>query len=33
MIDIKLIRVNRDLGKENIKLKFQEEKLPLLDEV
>ncbi len=33
MIDIRLIRENRDLVKENIKKKFQEEKLPLVDEV
>lgn len=33
MIDIKLIRENRELVKENIKKKFQEEKLPLVDEV
>ena len=33
MIDIKLIRENRDLIKENIKKKFQDEKLPLVDEV
>ena len=33
MIDIKLIRKNRDLVKENIKKKFQDEKLPLVDEV
>ncbi|MBR1385375.1 MAG: serine--tRNA ligase [Bacilli bacterium] len=33
MIDIKLIRENKDLVKENIKKKFQEEKLPLVDEV
>ena len=33
MIDIKLIRENRDLVKENIKKKFQHEKLPLVDEV
>ena len=33
MIDIKLIRENRDLVKENIKNKFQDEKLPLVDEV
>ena len=32
MIDIKLIRENRDLVKENIKKKFQEEKLCLVDE-
>ena len=33
MIDIKLIRENKDLVKENIKKKFQNEKLPLVDEV
>ena len=33
MIDIKLIRENRDLVKENIKKKFQNEKLPIVDEV
>lgn len=33
MIDIKLIRENRDLVKENIKKKFQDVKLPLVDEV
>ncbi len=33
MIDIKLIRENKDLVKENIKNKFQDEKLPLVDEV
>ena len=33
MIDIKLIRENRDLVKENIKKKFQDEKLKLVDEV
>ncbi len=33
MIDIKLIREEKDLVKENIKKKFQEEKLPLVDEV
>ena len=33
MIDIKLIRENRNLVKENIKKKFQDEKLPLVDEV
>ena len=32
MIDIKLIRENRDLVKENIKKKFQDEKLGLVDE-
>ena len=33
MIDIKLIRENRDLVKENIKKKFQDEKLVLVDEI
>ena len=33
MIDIKLIRENADLVKENIKKKFQDEKLGLVDEV
>ena len=33
MIDIKLIRENRELVKENIKKKFQEHKLPLVDEI
>lgn len=33
MIDIKLIRENPDLVKENIKKKFQDEKLPLVDTV
>ena len=33
MIDIELIRTNRDLVKENIKKKFQDEKIPLVDEV
>ena len=33
MIDIKLIRENREVVKENIKKKFQDEKLPLVDEV
>ena len=33
MIDIKLIRENRDLVKENIKKTFQDEKLGLVDEV
>ena len=33
MIDIKLIRENKDLVKQNIKNKFQDEKLPLVDEV
>ena len=33
MIDIRLLRENPDLVRENIKKKFQEEKLPLVDEV
>jgi len=33
MIDMKLIRTNPELVKENIKKKFQEKKLPLVDEV
>ena len=33
MIDIKLIRENKDLVKENIKKKFQDKKLPLVDEI
>ena len=33
MIDINLIRTNPDLVKENIKKKFQDSKLPLVDEV
>ena len=33
MLDIKLVRTNPDLVKENIKKKFQDEKLVLVDEV
>lgn len=33
MIDIKFLRENPDLVKENIKKKFQDKKLPLVDEV
>ncbi len=33
MIDIKFLRENPELVKENIKKKFQDEKLPLVDEV
>ena len=33
MIDINLIRENKNLVKENIKKKFQEHKLPLVDEI
>ena len=33
MIDIKFLRENPELVKENIKKKFQDSKLPLVDEV
>ena len=33
MIDIRLIRENPDLVRENIRKKFQDAKLPLVDEV
>ena len=33
MIDIKFLRENPDVVKENIKKKFQDQKLPLVDEV
>ena len=33
MIDIKFLRENPEIVKENIKKKFQDEKLPLVDEV
>ena len=33
MIDIKFLRENPDAVRENIKKKFQDEKLPLVDEV
>lgn len=33
MLDIKFLRTNPDIVKENIKKKFQDEKLPLVDEV
>ena len=33
MIDIKIIRENKDAVKENIKRKFQDHKLPLVDEI
>ena len=33
MIDIKFLREHPDTVRENIKKKFQEEKLPLVDEV
>ena len=32
MLDIKFVRENPDKVKENIKKKFQDEKLPLVDE-
>ncbi|MEA4814984.1 MAG: serine--tRNA ligase, partial [Oscillospiraceae bacterium] len=33
MLDIKFVRENPDAVKENIKKKFQNDKLPLVDEV
>ena len=33
MLDIKFVRENPDIVKQNIKNKFQDEKLPLVDEV
>ena len=33
MLDIKFLRTNPDIVKQNIKNKFQENKLPLVDEV
>ena len=33
MLDIKFVRNNPEVVKENIKKKFQDEKLPLVDEV
>ena len=33
MLDIKFLRTNPDIVKENIKKKFQDEKIPLVDEV
>lgn len=33
MLDIKFLRENPDIVKQNIKNKFQDEKLPLVDEV
>ena len=33
MLDIKFVRENPELVKENIKKKFQDAKLPLVDEV
>ena len=33
MLDIKVIRENSEFVKENIKKKFQDEKLPLVDKI
>ena len=33
MLDIKFLRENPDIVKQNIKNKFQDDKLPLVDEV
>ena len=33
MLDIKFVRANPDAVKENIKKKFQDYKLPMVDEV
>ena len=33
MLDIRFLRENPDIVKENIKNKFQDQKLPLVDEV
>ena len=33
MLDIRFLRENPDVVKENIKKKFQDKKLPLVDEV
>ena len=33
MLDIRFVRENPDVVKENIRKKFQDEKLPLVDEV
>ena len=33
MLDIKFVRENEEIVKENIKKKFQDKKLPLVDEV
>ena len=33
MLDMKFLRENPDLVRENIKKKFQNEKLPLVDEI
>ena len=33
MLDLKFVRENPDVVKQNIKNKFQDDKLPLVDEV
>ena len=33
MLDLKFVRENPDVVKQNIKNKFQDEKLPLVDEI
>ena len=33
MLDIKFVRANPDVVKENIKKKFQDEKIPMVDQV
>ena len=33
MLDINLVRTNPELVKENIRKKFQDQKLPMVDEV
>ena len=33
MLDIKFVRENPEIVKENIRKKFQDEKLPMVDEV
>ena len=33
MLDIKFVRTNPEVVKQNIRNKFQDEKLPLVDEV
>ena len=33
MLDMKFVRANPELVKENIRKKFQEDKLPLVDKV
>ena len=33
MLDIKFVRENPDVVKENIRKKFQDQKIPMIDEV